>query len=394
MTYPKVLLQEVAEVKLGRQRSPKHHTGSQMRPYVRAANVGWAGWRLDDVKTMNFTDAEMETYRLRSGDLLLSEASGSANEVGKPAIWSGEIADCAFQNTLIRVRPSGADSRYLLHYFSFCASSGRFAKNSRGVGIFHLGRKALAQWELPLPSITEQRRIAAVLDAADALLAKRREALAKIDSLTQAIFADLFMGPQSASRWPIVTLGEVCQAKGEYGANVPSQEFDGSRPRYLRITDIRDDGSLIEEAVAPGGQENEWKSKFLRPGDIVFARSGATVGKTFLTREDTDPLVFAGYLIRFVPDQQRVIPEYLYQFTRTGKYRAWVEKAATTVAQPNINAKRYGQLEMPLPPLDDQRRFSSVVQEIRRSSQTLKAQADLLDTLFASLQQRAFRGEL
>lgn len=60
-----------------------------MRPYVRAANVGWSGLKLDDVKEMNFTDAEMDTYRLMAGDLLLGEASGSATEVGKPAIWNG-----------------------------------------------------------------------------------------------------------------------------------------------------------------------------------------------------------------------------------------------------------------------------------------------------------------
>ena len=99
-------------------------------------------------------------------------------------------------------------------------------------------------------------------------------------------------------------------------------------------------------------------------------------------------------MIRFVPDRERVTPEYLYQFTRTEQYRTWVAKVATTVAQPNVNAKKYGQLEMPLPPLEQQMRFSGLVQEIRRSSKTLKAQADLLDTLFASLQQRAFRGEL
>ena len=331
---------------------------------------------------------------LESGDVLLSKIVPHIRRAwvvepgsDRPTIGSSEW---------IIFRSDRFDPAYLRHVLVSDRFHHAFMKTVAGVGgsLLRARPSYVAEIKVLLPSIKEQRRIAAVLDAADALRTKRREALAKLDSLTQAVFADMFMGPQSASRWPIVTLGEVCKAKGEYGANVPSREFDSSRPRYLRITDIRDDGSLIEEAVAPGGQENDWKSKFLRPGDIVFARSGATVGKTFLAREDSDPLVFAGYLIRFVPDQQRIMPEYLYQFTRTGKYHAWVEKAATTVAQPNINAKRYGQLEMPLPPLDEQRRFSSAVQEIRRSSQTLKVQADLLDTLFSSLQQRAFRGEL
>ena len=79
-----------------------------MRPYVRAANVGWGGLLLDDVKLMNFTDAELAVYGLQAGDLLLNEASGSASEVGKPAIWTGEIVPCAFQNPASRSSEVGS----------------------------------------------------------------------------------------------------------------------------------------------------------------------------------------------------------------------------------------------------------------------------------------------
>jgi type I restriction enzyme S subunit len=110
-----VRLDDIAEVRLGRQRSPKNHTGKQMRRYLRAANVTWNGIDTSDVKEMNFTDDEVETYRLRESDVLLSEASGSAKEVGKPGIWRGELdGDICFQNTLIRVRPEeGIDSEFL-----------------------------------------------------------------------------------------------------------------------------------------------------------------------------------------------------------------------------------------------------------------------------------------
>ena len=343
---------------------------------------------------MNFTDAEMETYRLQPGDILLAEASGSAHEVGKPALWSGEIPDCGFQNTLIRVRSIGAEPRYLLHYFGFCADSGRFARSSRGVGIFHLGRRALAGWPVPLPSVEEQQRIAAVLDAADALRAQRRKTLVQLESLAQAMFHDMFGDPAVESAWPTVRLAEVCQSKGEYGANVPAAEFGSGKPRYLRITDIRSDGTLTDKAVGPGGTEDQWRSKTLSPGDIVFARSGATVGKTFLVRDENVPLVFAGYLIRFVPDQQRILPEFLYRCTRTERYRGWLAGVATTVAQPNVSASKYAQLELSLPPMALQRRFVDTAERIRHQRSTLEASAATLDTLFASLQQRAFRGEL
>ncbi|GAA2782488.1 restriction endonuclease subunit S [Saccharopolyspora taberi] len=158
-------LGEIAEVRLGRQRSPKNHNGSQMRPYLRAANVGWDGLKLDDVKEMNFTDDEAETYQLRSGDIVLSEASGSASEVGKPAMWNGEIDGCCFQNTLIRVRPSKeVDPRFLLLFLKGEALRGAFVEHSRGVGIHHLGAARLTEWHTPLPSLAEQRRIVASLE--------------------------------------------------------------------------------------------------------------------------------------------------------------------------------------------------------------------------------------
>jgi type I restriction enzyme, S subunit len=92
----------VADVALGRQRSPQHHTGPNMRPYLRSANVTWAGIDLSDVKEMNFHSGDAEAFALKPGDLLLNEASGSPNEVGKPAIWRGEIEGCCFQTQIRR----------------------------------------------------------------------------------------------------------------------------------------------------------------------------------------------------------------------------------------------------------------------------------------------------
>lgn len=161
---PLVRLDKIAQVRLGRQRSPKNHSGDNMRPYIRAANVTWAGLALDDVKEMNFTDAELEEFRLRRNDIVLSEASGSPGEVGKPAIWRDEIDACCFQNTLIRVRPHGVDPNYLLYFLRCEALRGSFRTGARGVGIHHLGSAKLAAWHVALPSVEKQQRIVSSLD--------------------------------------------------------------------------------------------------------------------------------------------------------------------------------------------------------------------------------------
>ena len=163
--WKRLPLSEIAEVRLGRQRSPKRAVGPNMRPYMRAANVTWNGISLHDIKEMDFTPEEFEIYALRRGDLLLSEASGSASEVGKPAVWNDEVPDCCFQNTLIRVRAPAALVPFLHLHFYKDALTGEFARAGRGVGIHHLGAKTLSGWALHLPPLDEQRRIVATVDS-------------------------------------------------------------------------------------------------------------------------------------------------------------------------------------------------------------------------------------
>ena len=163
--WQKVPLSEIAEVRLGRQRSPKRAVGPNMRPYMRAANVTWKGISLHDVKEMDFTPEEFETYALRRGDLLLSEASGSASGVGKPAVWNDEVPDCCFQNTLIRVRAPEPLVPFLHLHFYKDALTGEFARAARGVGIHHLGAKTLSDWVVHLPPPEEQRRIVETVDS-------------------------------------------------------------------------------------------------------------------------------------------------------------------------------------------------------------------------------------
>lgn len=149
----------VGEVRLGRQRSPKNVSAKYPTKYLRAANITWDGLDVSDVLHMEFRPTELETYRLRRGDVLLSEASGSPSEVGKSAIWNDEIENCCFQNTVIRFRPRAVDPKFALMVFQHFARNAVFSRVSKGVGIHHLSADRFASMPFLLPPANEQRRI-------------------------------------------------------------------------------------------------------------------------------------------------------------------------------------------------------------------------------------------
>ena len=203
----------IGEVRLGRQRSPKRAQGPHMRPYLRAANVTWDGLDLSDVKEMDFTPREQETYRLRRGDILLAEASGSADEVGKPAIWDEQIDGCCFQNTLIRVRAFPEVVPYLYHHLLSDARTGALGRAARGVGIHHLGAQRAESWMVALPPSAEQRRIVAEVERRLSVIqqteATVEASLTRAERMRQSILKRAFSGklvPQDPNDEPASAL--------------------------------------------------------------------------------------------------------------------------------------------------------------------------------------------
>ncbi len=194
--WQSVPLREVADVQLGQQRAPVHAADANPIPYVRAANVSWQGLDLSDVKSMGFPNTAR--YRLAYGDILLAEASGSANEVGKPAIWRDEIPGACYQKTLIRVRcqPDRLNFEFAYYFFLHAALSGQFARLAPGVGILHPTAERMLVWPTVAPTLRIQ---AVVVSEVDRRLSIVREVEAEVDgnlmraqALRQAVLAKAF----------------------------------------------------------------------------------------------------------------------------------------------------------------------------------------------------------
>jgi type I restriction enzyme S subunit len=169
--------------------------------------------------------------------------------------------------------------------------------------------------------------------------------------------------------WRYSTIGSVSANRGDYGSSASARDYHPDLPRYVRITDIQPDGTLDPE-TRTSITFAEANGHLLEEGDIVFARSGATVGKTYLYDPDDGLCAYAGYVIKFEIDSSEADPRYVHYWTKSPLYWRRVERTLRKGAQPNINAGEYRGFELLLPPLPEQRRI-----------------ADVLDTVDAAIQQ-------
>lgn len=160
--------------------------------------------------------------------------------------------------------------------------------------------------------------------------------------------------------WEVKRLGEVCHDNGKYGINAPAVPYEDKLPTYLRITDIDSNGNFIKEDKM--SVDNPCSSQFvLKEGDIVFARTGATVGKTYLYKTSDGELVYAGFLICFSLNENEVVPYYIKAYTETSMYNNWVRVISQRSGQPGINSFEYGSLVLPIPPLAEQKKIAEIL---------------------------------
>lgn len=176
--------------------------------------------------------------------------------------------------------------------------------------------------------------------------------------------------------WEVKKLGDISKGKGIYGINASAVEFQEYLPRYLRITDIDNDGNFSTQKLASVDDKNS-KEFYLKTGDLVFVRTGSTTGKSYLYNKKDGLLVFAGFLIKFSIDFKKANDYYIWNYTKTTKYSNWVQKLSQRSGQPGLNSNEYFNLLLPLPPLPEQKSIADCLSiwdnAIESQSQLIKA---------------------
>jgi len=361
-------------------------------PYLRSANVQWTGVDVSDVKTMWFSPMEKRELLLLRGDLVVNEGG----DVGRCAIWNGEIEKCYFQNAVNRVRARKRASTRFLYYWLYNIKLAGFidAIVSRTT-IAHLTAEKLEALPWPDTPPQEQQRIAAYLDAScaaiDAAVAAKRRQIETLDALRKSIITralTLGLKPDVRTRpsgqdwlgeiplhWSPLYLKRLLREPLTYGLNEAAELEDRNLPRYLRITDFDDDGTLRNDTFRSLPWEVA-REALLQPDDVLFARSGATVGKTFMFRDYTGEACFAGYLIRARTLPWKLDAQFLYLFTKTLAYDAWKNLIFTQATIQNISAAKYNYLVIPVPPLPEQHAIVAYVWEKDGEFRRLTAQIE------------------
>ena len=329
-------------------------------------------------------------YVLEDGDLLLSHIN-SKTYIGRTVEYRAKNDETIIHGmNLLRLK---SNSKVInSSFFAYYTLSNDFKTNVAKIRKDAVNQSSIAisdirKFSIPVPPIQSQQYIVAELDKINELIRLKKEQLKHYDNLAQSILYEMFGDPVVNEKgWEVKKLGELCVSKLKYGSGASAVDFDGNI-RYVRITDINEDGTLNNDIKSPNIVDDEY---LLNVGDIVFARSGATVGKTYLHRKNNIKCLYAGYLIKATLNTKMALPIYVFQFTQSKYYKDWVNLNARAVAQPNINAKQYGDLQIPLPPLTLQQVFAQRIELIEQQKAEIQNTIADLETLLASRMQYWF----
>lgn len=164
--------------------------------------------------------------------------------------------------------------------------------------------------------------------------------------------------------WSSVKLKDISVGnRGNYGIGASAVEYDESLYTYLRITDITDDGRLNKEGLMSVDDEDA-KNYLLSEDDIVFARTGNSTGRSYFYEPSDGELVYAGFLIKFKLDRNKVNPRYIKLYTLTQQYRNWIDSFSTGSTRKNINAKMYGEMDIYIPPRKVQDNIVNIIEPL------------------------------
>ena len=360
-------------------------------PYLGLEHLDGDG-AINCIQTIGSAGLRSNKFQFSDRHVLFGKLRPYLRKIARPA-FSGVCS-----TDIIPILPKDGVSRDYLFFFLRTPDSVNLATSRcTGVNLPRLSPKQLASFRVPLPPLAEQKRIAGILDAADALRAKRREALAQLDTLLQSTFLDMFGDPVTDPRgWEVRELNETKSMVqiGPFGSLLHKSDYivDGVplvNPMHIVAGQIQVN---IEQTVSEdkAATLNNYR---LQTGDVIMGRRGEMGRCAIVSATEEGMLCGTGSLfIRPHPDELTSL--FLAKTFSSESMKRRLEGLSQGVTMPNLNRKMIEGLKIGTPPLELQRDFAAIVESIEQQKASQRAHLAELDNLFASLQSHAFRGDL
>ena len=389
-----------------------------IQKFITTSNLYWDSFDFTTVKEMFFSDDEIARCTATKNDILMCEGGAY---YGRTAIWNYDY-DICFQNHVHRLRAYAPISeRFFYYIFRFYRETGMM--RSQGTAMPGLSSVALHNMLIPLPPLAEQKRIVAKIEDLLPYIDRYEQAWSKLEAFNKRFPVDmqksilqmaiqgklveqrteegtgeeLYQQIQAEKQclikagtikkekplpeiteyeipfdipdsWKWVRWGDLSQSI-QYGYNAPAQEK--GRIKMVRISDIQDGKVLWDTVPYCDIKEDEIPTYLLGANDILFARTGGTVGKSYLVKEVPEEAIYAGYLIR-TQYSSLLCPEYMKHFMESQLYWDQLRNGTIATAQPNCNGKTLSKMVLPLPPLAEQKRIVAKLEEILPLCERLK----------------------
>jgi type I restriction enzyme S subunit len=339
--------------------------------------------------------------RLRAGDIVFARTGATT---GKSFLIRDCPPDTVFASYLIRVRVGNeADPRYVSHFFKTRDYWAQITKGTRGVAQPGVNATTLRAIQVPLPPVAEQKKIADVLERAEALRSGRRAAMSQLDTLAEAVFLDLFGDPLGGdSKWQVDSIEKIAANEkhsivdGPFGSSIKSEDYRESGVPLIRIANITKDGYFLAQNLlyVSKSKFESLKRSSVRANDLLVSRVG-TIGNVCIFPDGVgDALLSTTGVCKITVNSERMLPIFLHQAMRMHSFQAQIQKSASTSVQKYFNLTALKGWKIIVPPLDRQCKFARRVAAVEKLKVVHRASLAELHALFATLQHRAFRGQL
>lgn len=341
------------------------------------------------------TLSELGRYLIEAGDILMS----LTGNVGRVGLFPKELTPAYLNQRVARIRvtKNELNKKYLYYLLNSDKFENDAIHNSAGVAQLNLSTKWLSEYEVPLPPLQEQKKVAAILDAADDYRKKTKALIEKYDQLTQSLFLDMFGDPVTNPKgWDKVELVEIVKlvTKGTTPTSL-GEKFTSSGIRFLRAQNIVNGKVLIDDDILFIAEETHNKKlnrSHIKRGDVLLTIAG-TIGRVAIVTMDEElNCNQAVAIIRL--GKSKIQADYLCHFFAGSNAQSQFSKGKVTATIPNLSLSQIKKLIIPIPNVELQDAFTQRISQLEKQKQQAEASLVKAEELFNSLLQKAFKGEL